>query len=95
MCGSVYSSKLDTGIARYRKTPAVDERILKIALDNFSTNFRVVGCDLGVNQTAIVRIFHEDRNALESIIEAMNPDDYLLLLSFTLWYCSELNIPCR
>ena len=70
MCGSVYSSKLDTGIAKYRRTPAVDERILKIVPDNISTKFRVVGCELGVNQATILRIFHEDRNALKSIIEA-------------------------
>ncbi|XP_035212528.1 uncharacterized protein LOC118186521 [Stegodyphus dumicola] len=81
--GSSYASRRYTGIGRYLRIPAVEERILNRVWDNPSSSSRAVGSALGVSHATVLRTLHEDGihpNHLQRV-QAMT-HDYLPRLNF-------------
>ncbi|XP_035216814.1 uncharacterized protein LOC118190234 [Stegodyphus dumicola] len=88
--GSFYASRRYTGVGRFRRITAVEERILNTVGDNPSSSSRAAGRTLGVSHAAVLRL-HEDRIHHYHLqrVQAMNLDEYFPCLNFAHWYLQQ------
>ena len=77
--GSLRSNMQDTGRRRLSRTVNVAEEVLLSIEDNPNTSTRAISQQLGVSQSSVCRILHDQRvhsYHLQSV-QLLQPDDYL------------------
>ena len=89
--GSLRSNMQDTGRRRLTRTVNVAEQVLQSIEYNPNTSARAISLQLGVSQSSVWRILHEDREHPYHLqrVQLLQPDDYPKHVEFAEWFLQK------